>query len=123
MVSVMIGGDPVGQPNYNNFRSEIAALFPGYMNSNGAVGYYYLDTTKRANGGHTISWNAFDSGNRGEGLGSRYFNVTNAPSGIAAPEEPPAESARLDTASMEPGLHRSLPVAPVTRDDIGNLQV
>jgi hypothetical protein len=122
-LTVIIDGQPAGQPVYNNFRSDIAALFPGYMNSNGAVGYYYLDTTKLSNGGHTISWNAFDSGNRGEGLGSRYFNVANAASGVAAPEEPPADSARLDTASMERSFTQNLPAAPVTRDENGNLQV
>ena len=31
------------------------------------------------------------------------------------------QSARLDTASMEPGFTRDLPSAPVTRDDNGNL--
>ncbi len=120
-LTVIIDGQPVGQPTYNQFRSDIATLFPGYMNSNGAVGYYFLDTTKLANGGHTISWNAFDSGNRGEGLGSRYFNVANAASGIAAPQEPPAESARLDTALPEPSFTRNLPATSATRDDNGNL--
>jgi hypothetical protein len=33
-----------------------------------------------------MSWNAFDNLGRGEGLGSRYFNVVNSGS-VAAPEE------------------------------------
>jgi len=86
----VIDGVLMGHPVYNNFRSDIASLFPGYANSMGAVGFYYLDTTKLANGVHTISWNAFDNQARGEGLGSRYFNVLNAAGPVAEPEEPPA---------------------------------
>jgi hypothetical protein len=122
-LTVILDGQPAGQPTYNQFRSDIATLFPGYMNSGGAVGYYYLDTTKLSNGVHTISWNAYDSANRGEGLGSRYFNVANGPGGVAAPEEPPTESARLEREPMEPGFTPNLPAAPFSRDDNGNLQV
>src|SRR5260370_5829499 len=90
-ITVVLDGALMGHPVYNNFRSDIASLFPGYANSGGAVGYYYVDTTKLANGVHTISWNAYDNQGRGEGLGSRYFNVFNAGSGpVAEPEEPPA---------------------------------
>ena len=45
-----------GHPVYNNNRSDIATLFPGYANSNGAIGYYMLNTTSLANGTHTIAW-------------------------------------------------------------------
>jgi hypothetical protein len=89
-ITVVIDGMLMGHPTYNQFRSDIASLFPGYANSGGAVGFYYLDTTKLANGVHTISWNAFDNQARGEGLGSRYFNVLNAAGPVAEPEEPPA---------------------------------
>jgi uncharacterized repeat protein (TIGR01451 family) len=79
-ITVVVDGQFVGHPTYNNFRSDIASLFPGYMNSQGAVGFYYLDTTKLAAGVHTISWNVFDNAGHGEGLGSRYFNVFNSAS-------------------------------------------
>jgi hypothetical protein len=87
-ITVVVDGQLVGHPTYNNFRSDIASLFPGYMNSGGAVGFFYLDTTTLSNGVHTISWNVFDNVGHGEGLGSRYFNVFNSGSSAAQPEEP-----------------------------------
>jgi hypothetical protein len=76
-ITVFVDGIAMGHPAYNNFRSDIAALFPGLANSNGAVGLFYLDTTKLSNGLHTISWVVTDSGNASEGIGSRYFVVQN----------------------------------------------
>ena len=94
-ISVVIDGQPVAHPTYNQFRSDIATLFPGYMNSGGAVGFYYIDTTKLLSGVHTISWNVFDNVGHGEGIGSRYFNVLNAGNGsIAEPPEEPLGPAR-----------------------------
>jgi len=88
-ITVVIDGAPVGHPTYNQFRSDIANLFPGLMNSGGAVGFFYIDTTTLASGVHTISWNVFDNARHGEGLGSRYFSVFNSGGGPAAePEEP-----------------------------------
>ena len=76
-ITVVIDGVPVGHPAYNQARSDIATLFPGLCNSNGAVGFFIIDTTKYSNGVHTISWNVFDSAGHGEGIGSRYFTVAN----------------------------------------------
>jgi hypothetical protein len=122
-LTVIIDGQPVGQPTYNQFRIDIATLFPGYMNSNGAVGFFRIDTTRLTNGGHTISWNVFDSANRSEGIGSRYFNVTNAASGAAAPEEPPMELARPGELQVRRGFDRNRPAAPLQADDTGILTV
>jgi hypothetical protein len=58
---VFIDNLPVGHPVYNNYRADIASLFPGLQNSMGAVGYYYIDTTTLSNGLHTISSIATDS--------------------------------------------------------------
>ena len=74
---VFIDGVPVGHPVYNNYRADIAALFPGFANSMGAVGYFVFDTTGMENGLHTIAWSVTDSGGNGEGIGSRYFTVSN----------------------------------------------
>ena len=76
-ITVFIDNKPVGHPAYNNNRSDIATLFPGLQNSNGAVGAYTIDTTKLANGIHTISWLASDNAGHAGGLGSRYFFVEN----------------------------------------------
>jgi hypothetical protein len=87
-ITVVIDGMLVGHPTYNQFRPDIANLFPGYANSMGAVGFFHIDTTTLANGVHTISWNAYDNLGRGEGLGSRYFTVANTVGGGgAAPED------------------------------------
>jgi hypothetical protein len=74
---VVIDNVRMGHPVYNNYRVDIATLFPGLQNSMGAVGYYYIDTTQLTNGLHTISWVATDSAGNAAGLGSRYFNVQN----------------------------------------------
>ena len=74
---VFVDGTPRGHPSYNHYRSDIATLFPGYANTDGAVGYFVLDTTSLANGIHTISWSVTDNLGRAEGIGSRYFWVQN----------------------------------------------
>jgi hypothetical protein len=77
-IDIWVDGVNIGHPHYNNYRSDIATLFPGYANTNGAVGYYYLDTTAYENGVHTIQWTARDSGGNSDGIGSRYFSIQNS---------------------------------------------
>jgi hypothetical protein len=67
----------VGHPTYNNFRADIAAVFPGLANSNGAVGYFMLDTRTLSNGVHTIAWIIRDDAGQASGVGSRFFTVQN----------------------------------------------
>jgi hypothetical protein len=81
-IQVVIDGQ-VSHPNsYNNYRSDIATLFPGLNNSNGAVGFYYLDPTPymplypKNNSLHTISWNVYDNAGNGQGIGSRFFRTS-----------------------------------------------
>jgi hypothetical protein len=93
-ITVILDGVAAGHPTYNQYRSDIATLFPGLANSNGAIGFFYLDTTTLANGVHTISWNVFDNAGRGDGIGSQYFTVLNTGT-VAAPaviDEPVAAS-------------------------------
>lgn len=77
MITVFVDSIAVGHPVYNQFRADIASLFPGLNNSHGAVGYFIIDTTKLANGIHTIAWSVADSSGRQQGIGSRIFNVQN----------------------------------------------
>jgi hypothetical protein len=91
-ITVMVDGAPLGHPTYNQYRSDIATMFPNYTNSQGAVGFFYVDATRLANGMHTISWVVYDDHNRGEGIGSRYFTVANGTDNVPA-EEDPIESA------------------------------
>jgi hypothetical protein len=76
-ITVLVDGTPVGNATYNNYRPDIATLFPGRNNSNGAVGYRLIDTTLLENGVHTISWVVTDDQGATEGIGSRFFTVSN----------------------------------------------
>jgi hypothetical protein len=76
-IGVYIDSVFVGRPKYNNFRGDIAALFPNYANSGGAIGFLAIDTTRLANGVHTIAWVVFDNVGNAQGIGSRYFTVAN----------------------------------------------
>jgi hypothetical protein len=76
-IDVYIDGGLVGHPVYNNFRADIAGLFPGLNNSNGAVGYRIIDTTSMSNGLHSIAWVLRDDAGNTKGIGSRYFTVQN----------------------------------------------
>ncbi len=76
-INVYVDGVYLGHPTYNIYRKDIADLFPGYANSSGAVGYFYLDTTAFENGVHTIQWTATDNAGNTDGIGSRYFTIQN----------------------------------------------
>ncbi len=79
-ISLIVDGQILGHPTYNNYRSDIAMLFPGYANSGGAVGFYHLNTTTLSNGTlHAISWWVVDNAGHYDpmGIGSRYFLVSN----------------------------------------------
>ena len=102
-IGVWIDGQQIGRPVYNNYRDDIAALFPGYANSGGAVGYYYLDTTAYANGVHNIAWSVVDSAGNTAGIGSRFFVVLNGASS-AATQAVPAWSRPGDEAGPLAGL-------------------
>jgi hypothetical protein len=81
-ITVFVDGAPVGTASYNHYRSDIATLFPGLANSNGAIGFRTIDTTALSSGLHTIVWTVTDSAGATAGLGSRYFRVSN---GVSAP--------------------------------------
>ncbi|MCU0288982.1 MAG: hypothetical protein MUF15_21630, partial [Acidobacteria bacterium] len=76
-IRVWIDGKVAGQPIYNQYRQDLADLFPGLNNSNGAAGYFFIDTTNYANGVHTIAWSVTDDAGNSDGIGSRYFQVRN----------------------------------------------
>jgi hypothetical protein len=110
-INVWVDSVSIGHPNYNVYRSDIATLFPGYANSNGAIGYYYLDTTGYSNGIHTIQWTVSDSGGYSDGIGSRYFNILNIDSSDRA-KALTDQNSRLtgENARILPHADRSLPL-------------
>jgi len=77
-IDIYINGVKVGHPVYNNYREDIAGLFPGYANSQGAVGYYYINTNDYEDGIYTIEWRVRDTAGNTDGVGSRYFTIRNS---------------------------------------------
>lgn len=76
-IDVYVDGVKLGNPEYNQYRSDIASLFPGYGNTNGAMATFDFDTTKYSNGIHSIYWIAKDNAGNADGIGSRFFVVQN----------------------------------------------
>ena len=76
-IDVYVDNIFMGHPMYGLYRADIATLFPGLANSNGAIGLFSIDTTLLSNGVHTISWVVRDNAGRTSGIGSRYFRVQN----------------------------------------------
>jgi uncharacterized repeat protein (TIGR01451 family) len=76
-IAVYIDGRLVGPVVYNQYRSDVAALFSEMRNADGAVGYRWLDTTTLADGIHTMAWSVTDDAGVTQGLGSRFFWVNN----------------------------------------------
>ena len=120
-ITVLVDGVTLGHPTYNQYRADIANDFPGLANSNGAVGFFYVDTTTLANGMHTISWVVYDNGARGAGIGSRYFNVLNSGlGGTAAPAD--SESVvSMEGANRTPKVNQQL--APMVLDNDGTVSL
>ena len=83
-ITVLIDGASVGNASYNHHRSDIASFFPGLNNSNGAIGFRVLDTTALTSGVHTISWTVVDDQGAIDGIGSRFFTVSNGASGVTS---------------------------------------
>lgn len=130
-INVWIDGVSVGKPVYNILRDDIAALFPGYMNSQGASGYYYFDTRTFDNGVHTIQWTVTDSAGNAEGIGSRYFTIYNnsqliedESAGTDSRENPvsalPASSRPVN---VRTGFDKTKRFQPVSPDKKGNIHV
>jgi hypothetical protein len=78
-IFLWVDGVNLGNPVYDIYREDIATLFPGYNNSNGAVFYFYLNTTNYTDGLHAISVTAKDDAGNTDGIGNRYFTIDNVP--------------------------------------------
>jgi Leucine-rich repeat (LRR) protein len=104
-IDVWIDGVKTGHPTYNLYRSDIASLFPNYTNSNGAVGYFYLDITGYWDGVHTIQWTAVDNAGNIDGIGSRYFRSFNKPPDYASAAASPLSGLGRHTGQI-PGRSR-----------------
>jgi len=59
-INVYVDGQFVGTPTYNQYRADIAGMFPGYNNSDGAGWYLDVDTQSYADGVHAVQWTVTD---------------------------------------------------------------
>jgi len=103
----------------NQRRSDVASLFPGLCNSNGAIGFYYIDTTQLANGVHTISWSVTDNAGHTDGVGSRFFTVLNAGTGPVAPPDEPIQVPSNRAVKLRLGFDRKRQAESLSLDRTG----
>jgi hypothetical protein len=82
---VIDGAFQPGSPGGWTSRSDLSALFPEaqYSGVNTALGVYGFDSTVLTNGVHTIAWVVTDNLGATDGVGSRYFTVSNGTSLVA----------------------------------------
>jgi hypothetical protein len=121
-ITVSVDGVTLGHPAYNQFRADIANSFPGLANSNGAVGFFYIDTTNLTNGMHTIGWLVYDNAGRGDGIGSRFFSVLNGVGSSAAPQEAD-QDVPGDSINAEPLMNHGRTTLVMHRDGFGSIEV
>jgi hypothetical protein len=101
-IRVLVDGVSIGTADYNHARPDIQALFPGFNNTNGAVGFHILDTTLLENGVHTISWAVTDNQGAIEGIGSRFFTVSNGTSAVTAAATAARSDQKIDAVPLDP---------------------
>ena len=104
-IRVLVDGVDIGPADYNHARPDIQAAFPGLNNTNGAVGFRIFDTRQMTNGLHTISWTVTDNQGATEGIGSRFFTVSNnlaseVVAALSAPAPVDLEAVALDTTPL-----------------------
>jgi len=75
-ITVFIDGVAQGHPGARLSRSDIAAAFPN-LDTSHAVGGYVFDTNAFSNGLHTIFWIVSDTSGANDGVGSRFFTISN----------------------------------------------
>ena len=103
-ISVFVDSVFVGHPGALAARPDIQALFPGYNNTDHAVGVFLLDTTAYADGVHTIAWVVTDSNGAIDGIGSRYFTIDNSGGGSSVVASLNAQAvAEVRARSMDAG--------------------
>jgi len=131
-ITVWVDGKAVGHPVYNQYREDIATFFPGLNNSDGAVGYFYLDTTSFQNGIHSIQWTATDDAGNTDGIGSRFVKIINpdprddTDSSTAAVSSEPLDRIPLDTSSpvqVRKGFNPDAPAQTVFPDENGVIPI
>jgi Putative Ig domain/Viral BACON domain len=111
-VTVQVNGVTVGSPGGWAARPDLSAAFPGYPGIDTALGVYGLNTLAYANGVHTIQWTVTDSLGVTEGIGSRFFTVSNGAGALTMTTSVEA-SARARTVPAEDLVALPPDVGPV----------
>ncbi|MCP4149469.1 MAG: hypothetical protein GY757_17105 [bacterium] len=129
-IKVWIDGASLGTVSvYNSPSAGIKTLFPGYNNSDGPMGFRYIDTTGYDNGVHIISWTVKDDANNQEGIGSRYFSIANTGSDRATAQNSIGPSYQrvsqleniphaAETLKITTGYNKGTPVPNKTHDQL-----
>jgi hypothetical protein len=110
-VQYSIDSGPLQPVLYGDARADIAGAFTGFSNTAAAGGHAIIDWSALTNGSHTIGWLVTDDCNRADGIGSRFFNVTN---GKLLAESPPDFRLKVETTEPE-SVNVLLPVASAFR--------
>ena len=109
-VTVQVNGVTVGSPGGWAARPDLTAVFPGYPGIDTALGIYGLNTLTYANGVHTISWTVTDSLGVAEGIGSRFFTVSNGTAAVTTAVEGAARAGTARTEDVASALQDDRPV-------------
>jgi photosystem II stability/assembly factor-like uncharacterized protein len=83
-ITVWVDGQSQGHPSYGHYREDVASAFPGYANTDGAIGVFHLNTAAFADGVHSIAWSVRDDAGNEDGVGSRFFTIFNGASGAGS---------------------------------------
>jgi hypothetical protein len=117
-VTVLIDGIAVGSPTGWTTRSDLTSLFPAseYAGVNRALGVYTFDSSRFTNGVHTIVWAVTDNQGNSEGIGSRFFTISNGP-GLTLDGAASAGAASVTAeATVAPPVTLETEVAATVRD-------
>jgi hypothetical protein len=109
-VTILVDGVAVGSPVGWAARPDLTSLFPAatYPGVASALGVAALDTTGLSNGLHTIAWIVTADNGQADGIGSRFFTVSNVSgpmTGEAAADAPVAGAPRTTVAAEIAGAH------------------
>lgn len=98
-VELWVEGQKNGLATFDQVRTDVAVLFPGYANSRAAGGFFSINALHYPNGLHSLQRVVQDTGGNREGVGSRYFYVLNSPRILG--EEAASPDMEMTTENLE----------------------
>jgi hypothetical protein len=134
-VVVLVDGVNRGAPGGWVSRPDLTTLFPDtqYSGVANALGVFGLDTTTLLNGVHTIAWIVTDDQSGQDGVGSRFFTVSNGsglvadPSGVQvqSPSASQVAASTVDASALagRRGFDLTAPLTSFTADASGRITI